>query len=92
MIGKEPTLRDIVLEETPCPADLYCNERIEEAEQNISEGNHDAFKVLVTCGHCDRPVRLVILASRDQVRVLHRLLLEGLCFVCPYCCRERDYN
>nr|WJJ59261.1 MAG: E7 protein [Hydrurga leptonyx papillomavirus 2] len=93
MIGKEPSLKDIVLEEVPCPVDLRCYEEVEEAERERvdPDQNVQPYNVLLTCGHCDHPVRIVVLATHKQIRDLQRLLLEGLALTCPICVRQRQY-
>ncbi|ADZ74261.1 E7 [Zalophus californianus papillomavirus 1] len=91
MIGKEATLKDIVLEEQPTVADeLWCDEELppEEAEPD----RRAPYKVHAYCGYCKRGVRLVIYSDTDSVQKLHRLLLGPFDIVCPPCAVRCRYN
>ncbi|AFU07676.1 E7 [Canis familiaris papillomavirus 14] len=94
MIGKGATLRDIVLEDQPCPVDdLYCDEELpadseeEEAEQ---ETQYLApYRIQAHCGNCERAIRLVVLSTQAGIRSLERLLLTCLDLCCPDCASRR---
>ena len=50
MIGKEVTLRDIVLELTePQPVDLHCEEELPEQDTEV-EPERTAYKIILCCG------------------------------------------
>nr|UHA47097.1 E7 protein [Felis domesticus papillomavirus 2] len=94
MIGTAPTIKDIILEEAPpCPISLHCNEQIEEEiELEIEAEPQPAlqpYRVDVPCGHCDRPLKLVILSDASGVRTLQSLLFENLSLVCGACSTRR---
>ncbi|QUP08143.1 E7 [Martes foina papillomavirus 1] len=93
MIGKEPTLKDICLEELPSAADeLWCDEELppEEAEPQ-PRPTPVPYRVHVTCGHCGRGLRLVVLTTRDGIRYLQYLLTYCMSICCPGCAERRQY-
>ena len=93
MIGKGATLKDIVLEEQPCPYDeLYCDEELppedeEEAEQETQD--IAPYRIQTLCGHCDRGIRLVVLSTPHGIRTLEDLLLSCIGVCCPECASRR---
>ncbi|ADQ39300.1 E7 [Macaca fascicularis papillomavirus 2] len=101
MIGKEPTIRDIVLEleDAVQPIDLHCNEEVLE-EQVEEEPEKNPFKVLVSCGGgCGSKLRLFVTATAYGIRTFQHVLLSELSILCPECrettreeTRQRDLN
>ncbi|AEO16196.1 E7 [Canis familiaris papillomavirus 8] len=94
MIGKDATLRDIVLEEEqPCPVDdLYCDEELPPEEEEEAERELQSFapyRIQAHCGHCERPIRLVVLSTRDGIISLEELLTSCLDLCCPDCASRR---
>lgn len=93
MIGKEPTIHDIVLEdlkELVQPIDLHCNEEILE-EQELEEEEEPApartpYKVIVYCGgNCGTKLRIFLLSTIYGIRLFEDLLLNELALLCPPC-------
>nr|WJJ59314.1 MAG: E7 protein [Leptonychotes weddellii papillomavirus 10] len=89
MIGKEATLKDIVLEEQAVPLDpLWCEEQLPDEEEEVEVEQVPApnpFRVTALCGRCGRAVRLVVLATAPGVRGLEELLWRDLRILCPPC-------
>ncbi|AKE50903.1 E7 [Trichechus manatus latirostris papillomavirus 4] len=96
MHGVTATLQDIVLYEYPephRPVDLHCDEEVaysdlDEEEESVSV-LQTPYRVLVECGFCRRPVRIVVVSTGGGIHRLHQLLLENLQLICPVCARER---
>lgn len=76
MIGKEATLKDIVLAQLS-----YETETEEEAEPVA----RDFYRVVTVCEVCSRRLKLVLLASSEGIRGFHTLLLGHLGLVCAPC-------
>ncbi|AEP82742.1 unnamed protein product [Canis familiaris papillomavirus 10] len=93
MIGKDATLKDIVLEEQPCPVDeLWCDEELPPEEEEEAERGLEAlapYRILTECGHCDRGIRLVVVSTQEGIRTLEDLLLRCLGLCCPECATHR---
>ncbi|ABX56093.1 E7 [Macaca fascicularis papillomavirus 8] len=96
MIGPKPTLEDIVLDLTPEPVDLYCEEQLPDSSEDEDEDEVDyhhparpaeqqCYRIVTSCGGCESALRLVVVATRDEVRALHDLLMGTLNIVCPNC-------
>ncbi|ASH99063.1 E7 [Ailuropoda melanoleuca papillomavirus 4] len=89
MIGKEASLKDIVLEEQPNPVDdLWCDEELppEEAEPLAP------YRVQAPCGHCDRCLQIVVFGTRTSIRALQVLLQDDLAICCRDCAYSRRYH
>lgn len=86
MIGKEVTLRDIVLEFTePQPVDLHCEEELPEQDTEV-EPERTAYKIILRCGGgCGTKLRLFVAATQVGIRGLQDLLLEEVVILCPDC-------
>ena len=93
MIGKQATLRDIVLEELVQPIDLHCHEELEEVEEAVveEEPEYTPYKIIVFCGGCDTKLKLYVLATDFGIRSFQASLLENVKLVCPTC-REDIHN
>lgn len=87
MIGKQTTLRDIVLEERPEPVSLICHETLDEEELSLRP-----YKFSVNCFYCPRELRIVVQSTPGGSLTLQDLLLHDLTFVCVGCAREHHYN
>lgn len=88
MIGKQATLRDIVLEELVQPIDLHCHEELlEEVEEAVieEEPEYTPYKIIVNCGGCDTKLKLFVLATNFGIRAFQAALLENVRLVCPSC-------
>lgn len=88
MIGKQATLRDIVLEELVQPIDLHCHEELlEEVEEAVVEEEpiYTPYKIIVFCGGCDTRLKLYVLATDCGIRAFQASLLETVKLVCPTC-------
>lgn len=91
MIGKQATLRDIVLEELVQPIDLHCHEELfEEVEEAVveEEPEYTPYKIIVFCGGCDTKLKLYVLATDSGIRVFQTALLDNVKLVCPTCREE----
>ncbi|AAA79409.1 transforming protein E7 [Human papillomavirus 23] len=94
MIGKQATLRDIVLEELVQPIDLHCHEELtEEVEEAVveEEPEYTPYKIIVVCGGCETQLKLYVLATDFGIRSFQASLLENVKLVCP-ACREDIRN
>ncbi|AEA35062.1 early protein E7 [Saimiri sciureus papillomavirus 2] len=95
MIGANPTLQDIILQELPEPVNLQCNEDIdydkldsnEDVTQNQSTQSTGLYQVLSQCDTCDRDIKLLVRCTEEDVEDLYDLLTGTLQIVCPYCAR-----
>ncbi|ACK76235.1 E7 [Erinaceus europaeus papillomavirus 1] len=76
MIGKEATLKDIVLVQLG-------NET--ETEEEAESATRDFYRVVTVCEVCSRRLKLVLQASSEGIRGFHRLLLDHLGLVCGPC-------
>lgn len=88
MIGKQATLRDIVLEELVQPIDLHCHEELtEEVEEAVveEEPDYSPYKIIVFCGGCDTKLKLYVLATDFGIRSFQASLLDNVKLVCPTC-------
>lgn len=93
MIGKAPTLADIVLSEIPDVVDLTCNETMpseEELDQINDRGvgrrtREQVFVILTQCGRCEADIRLCIECFPESTLLLESLLLRDLQILCPDC-------
>ncbi|ATQ38120.1 E7 [Betapapillomavirus 2] len=87
MIGKQATLRDIVLEELVQPIDLHCHEELEEVEEAVveEEPEYTPYKIIVNCGGCSVKLKLYVLATEPGIRAFQVSLLEDVKLVCPTC-------
>lgn len=89
MIGKEASLKDIVLlEEPPEPVSLICHEALEDEE----EPQGDPYKISASCPYCPRKLRIVVLGTTGGIQTLQSLLTTSeVTFVCAVCAKERHY-
>ncbi|AEP82735.1 E7 [Canis familiaris papillomavirus 9] len=90
MIGKDATLRDIVLEEQPTPLDnLWCDEELapsdDEEEESPPNQNLKPFRIQTYCGTCGRGIRIVVLCTQDGIHSLESLLCRNTSLCCPTC-------
>ncbi|QBA86137.1 E7 [Pan paniscus papillomavirus 1] len=94
MHGKYTTLKDIVLDLSPDPVGLHCNEQLDSSEEDeVDEQATQAtqatftqhYQIVTCCGHCDSNVRLVVDCTGSDIQHLHKLLLGSLNIVCPLC-------
>ncbi|ANZ90245.1 E7 protein [Bos taurus papillomavirus 18] len=86
MIGTSCTLHDIVLQEQPDIANLQCHEQIDDIEEEV-EPKH-FYKILIECGHCKNPLKLIVKASAGQIQNFHQLLLDDFDLICAVCQRN----
>uniref|UniRef100_A0AAU7E331 Protein E7 n=1 Tax=Mops bat papillomavirus TaxID=3141892 RepID=A0AAU7E331_9PAPI len=88
MIGKAPTLRDIVLQEQPEPVSLICHERLDE-EEPIAR----PYKITLCCCYCPRMLRIAVRSTPGGILTLEDLLLRHIEFACTRCAKEqRSYG
>ncbi|ABU86869.1 transforming protein [Canis familiaris papillomavirus 4] len=89
MIGKDATLKDIVLEEQPTPVDdLWCDEELtlsDEEEEPALNPNFKPFRIQTSCGTCDRGIRIVVLCTTEGIHALETLLCRNTSLCCPNC-------
>lgn len=97
MHGKYTTLKDIVLDLTPDPVGLHCNEQLDSSEDEVDEQATQAtqatqhstllqcYQILTSCSKCCSNVRLVVECTGPDIHDLHDLLLGTLNIVCPLC-------
>ncbi|ABX56084.1 E7 [Macaca fascicularis papillomavirus 4] len=94
MIGPKPTLEDIVLHLEPEPVDLMCHEQFDSSEDEDEDqvDHHNArleepecFRIVSDCHRCQNTLRLVVVSTPEEVRVLEELLMGTLEIVCPRC-------
>lgn len=93
MHGHTPTIKDIILTETPDVVDLHCDEQLLDSSEEEDNGHCDqpaepaqlAHRVLTECGLCGRPVRLVVLCDAGGLRQLQQLIVDVVAIVCPGC-------
>lgn len=92
MIGKEVTLRDIVLELTePQPVDLHCEEELPEQDTEV-EPERTSYKIILRCGGgCGTRLRIFVAATHSGITSLQELLLEEVVLLCPDC-RNSDQH
>ena len=88
MIGKQPTIPDVVLElqELVQPTDLHCYEELTE-EPAEEEQCLTPYKIIVAC-KCGTRLRLYVFATDLGIRAQQELLLGEVQLVCPEC-REK---
>nr|AYE19140.1 E7 [Acinonyx jubatus papillomavirus type 1]AYE19143.1 E7 [Acinonyx jubatus papillomavirus type 1]AYE19146.1 E7 [Acinonyx jubatus papillomavirus type 1]AYE19149.1 E7 [Acinonyx jubatus papillomavirus type 1]AYE19152.1 E7 [Acinonyx jubatus papillomavirus type 1] len=90
MIGKAPTISDIVLtEQPPETADLRCYEQMPDDEE--VEQSRDLYRVSASCGLCGSRVRFACLAAGEDIDRLHSLLCT-LQFVCVPCVKSQKFD
>ncbi|ACU27451.1 E7 [Canis familiaris papillomavirus 5] len=97
MIGKDATLRDIVLEEQPTPLDiLWCDEELtpsdDEEEEPTSNQNLSPFRIQTHCGTCERGIRIVVLCTQEGIHCLETLLCNNTSFCCPVCAATYKFD
>lgn len=96
MIGNAPTIKDITLElrELVYPANVLCNEELEEdvVEGAVGRANNDAYQVVTQCYICRQNLRLAIATDRESLRTLHSLLSENLWLLCAPCSRNGRFR
>ncbi|ADW41702.1 E7 [Colobus guereza papillomavirus 1] len=94
MHGRQPTVKDIVLELHPSvqpepTIDLFCYEQLDSSEDEDEQPTEPAqqamYRVVTECSKCSRAVRLVVECEHTDIRDLQRLLLGTLALVCPVC-------
>ncbi|ANW12190.1 E7 [Canis familiaris papillomavirus 18] len=90
MIGKDATLRDIVLEEQPTPVDnLWCDEELaqsdDEEEEALTNQNLRPFRIQTSCGTCERGIKIVVLCTQEGIHCLETLLCRNTSLCCPTC-------
>lgn len=88
-MGKEATLKDVLLELTDIEIDLQCHEKLddepEEAEVGLLE---EPYKIVTVCYQCNRDIRLCVVASTPGIRGLQELLFGSVTLVCPLCAKH----
>lgn len=86
MRGNQVTLKDIVLERSEPPVDLYCEEELP-TEQDTAEEEPEKvpFKVVAPCGCCGARLRLFLCATNLGIHTFETLLLEEVSLLCPTC-------
>nr|DAZ92263.1 TPA_asm: E7 [Manis javanica papillomavirus 1] len=90
MIGSAPTLKDILLEELPCPVSLVCDEELlPEEEEETEQVQQVPFEVVVPC-ICGSPLSVYILCTGESLRTFQQLLLDRITFLCANCHQERQ--
>lgn len=93
MRGFNVDLRDIVVNEIPDAVDLYCDEVLqedqEEEQQLPDQVIQETYEVSICCGICQQPINFVCLATISAVRQLQELLFGPLSFVCVRCVIDR---
>ncbi|AST11575.1 E7 protein [Sus scrofa papillomavirus 2] len=83
MMGVEPTLRDIVLMDLPCPLHLGCEERLEDMMlPEDDEASEAPYKVSVLCGLCRKPLKFLVICSGENIQ-----RLEDVAARVKYLCR-----
>lgn len=91
MIGKQATLRDIVLEELVQPIDLHCHEELPDLPEDIEasvveeEPVYTPYKIIVLCGGCEVRLKLYVWATDAGIRNLQDCLLGDVRLLCPTC-------
>ncbi|ACO58657.1 putative transforming protein E7 [Ovis aries papillomavirus 3] len=80
MRGQQPTLPDIVLHEVPEPVSLYCDEQLEEEEEQPA-----LYTLYTLCGRCCQRLKLTFRAFTQTKITLETLLLGDLDLFCPPC-------
>lgn len=95
MIGEAPTLKDIILTETPVAVDLFCDEQMPTEEEfdeldslQLREGprpREQVFVIYTACGRCEADIRVCIECEHQSVLILEQLLLQDLQILCPEC-------
>ncbi|AHL46425.1 E7 protein [Rupicapra rupicapra papillomavirus 1] len=80
MRGQQPTLPDVVLHELPEPVSLFCEEQLEEEEEQGAQ-----YTVYTVCGRCRHRLKLNICASAESRRAFESLLLGDLQILCLPC-------
>lgn len=94
MIGKEVTVRDIVLELSEVqpevlPVDLFCDEELPNEQQAEEELDIDrvVFKVIAPCGCscCEVKLRIFVNATNRGIKTFQELLTGDLQLLCPEC-------
>nr|AYA94207.1 MAG: E7 protein [Human papillomavirus] len=94
MRGEVATIRDInlELEDLVMPANLLSNESLS-PDDVPEEEQVSPFKVDSLCQHCNKCIRLCVIATAGAIYLLEQLLLSSeLCFVCPACARTTVRN
>ncbi|AMR98485.1 E7 [Macaca fuscata papillomavirus 1] len=94
MIGPKPTLQDIVLSCDPEPVDLYCHEELPDSSEDEDETDHhraddtpaqECYRIVCDCHGCQSTLRLVVVSTPEDLRVLEDLLMGSLEILCPTC-------
>lgn len=94
MRGQTATIKDInlELEELVIPANLLSNESLS-PDETPEEEQVAPFKVDSLCPHCNKCIRLCVVATAGAIYLLEQLLLSSdLYFVCPACARTTVRN
>ena len=94
MRGDVATIKDIELhpENLVMPANLLSNESLSPDDQPEEE-QVSPFKVDSCCYHCNRGVRICVVASAGAIRHLEHLLLSSdLSILCAGCARTAVRN
>uniref|UniRef100_A0AAU7E302 Protein E7 n=1 Tax=Mops bat papillomavirus TaxID=3141892 RepID=A0AAU7E302_9PAPI len=85
MIGKEATLREIVLEEQPEPVSLTCHETLDEEEPTTP------YKISVPCSDCPRMLRIAVQCTSGGIQILQTHLLRDIFLTCSPCAIKKRY-
>lgn len=92
MRGEEPTIRDIELDlHVLVNTDVLTSESLS-PDAIAEEELQVPYKIDTCCGTCNRPVRLVVTATKHGILHLERLLYFDLSIQCPGCYRGRFRN
>ena len=86
MHGPKATIPDIVLEDLVLPSNLLSNEDLSlEAEL---EDQTSPYSIVTYCDGCPKRLRISVVATREAIQDLERLLFGSLRFVCATCSRS----
>lgn len=88
MIGKQPSLEQIALVESPPePVSLTCHEVLDEEEPQ-----GDPYIISAPCVHCPRTLRIAVLGTSGGILTLQNLLTTlDVQICCAVCAKERRY-
>ena len=90
MMGQQPTIQDIELQETlenlVMPSALLCEESLS-PDDTPEEESLSPYWVDCRCYSCDNLVRLCVAATTGAIHLLQQLLFNDLSLLCPVCSR-----
>lgn len=92
--SREPSLNGIVLDLSPEPHNLHCDEILQpEEEEQVQQLSFERYEVGSSCGECGNRVKFTVSAVPDAILLLQDLLVEdSLRFICCSCVRRTKKN